>query len=280
MNCFTAPLTIGPRQITACIGSTRNPIDITFTPHFSIGEELVAGHPGAAGDAHHERDARAVDVGVHESHLGPVRRERHGEVDRDRRLADAALAGGHRDRVLHAGEDRRPSGACSCCVTFEVIATVTSPTPGDRGPDRLDGGGLQLVADRTGGRRQLDGEADIVPLDREVLDEIQRDDVPVEVGILDGPEGFEDVRLVQRSCASISKITAGRRDAGRAGDHALMCLRYDTTLSSVQNVHLPSDLFERVERAVDVLACVRAAEICARSRASPFGTTGNQSPLI
>ena len=43
-------------------------------------------------DAEHVRDRVAVDVGVENARLLPERRERRGEVRRERRLADAALA--------------------------------------------------------------------------------------------------------------------------------------------------------------------------------------------
>ena len=52
---------------------------------------------GLAFGAEHPRDAEAPDVGVEHADLVPVGSERGRKVDRDRRLADAALAGGDRD---------------------------------------------------------------------------------------------------------------------------------------------------------------------------------------
>jgi hypothetical protein len=52
----------------------------------------------------HDRDARAVDVGVHEADAVARRRERHREVRGDRRLPHAALSARHRDDVPHAGQ--------------------------------------------------------------------------------------------------------------------------------------------------------------------------------
>ena len=48
-------------------------------------------------DAQHARHRVAVDVGVDHAHLGAAQRQRGGQVRGQRRLADAALAGGDRD---------------------------------------------------------------------------------------------------------------------------------------------------------------------------------------
>ena len=57
---------------------------------------------GPLGDPEHPGLARAVDVGVEKPDLGALGREGEGEVDRDRRLPDAPLAGSDRDDVLDA----------------------------------------------------------------------------------------------------------------------------------------------------------------------------------
>src|SRR3712207_7216237 len=52
----------------------------------------------------------SVDVGVHDAHREAPLRQRGGQVDGDRRLADAALAGGdgvHAGQRARLGEDRK-----------------------------------------------------------------------------------------------------------------------------------------------------------------------------
>ena len=56
--------------------------------------------------AEHDRDVRAVDVAVDHRDPAAALAERDRQVDRDGRLADAALAGADRDDVLHAGHGR------------------------------------------------------------------------------------------------------------------------------------------------------------------------------
>ncbi len=85
-------ITIGPRQIAGWSRSIRKPRLISFTPCASSGMILLVDHRRRLVHAHHARDVRPVDVGVHQPDARARVRERDGEVDRDRRLADAALA--------------------------------------------------------------------------------------------------------------------------------------------------------------------------------------------
>src|SRR6185295_11910286 len=55
-----------------------------------------------SGDTEHHRDVRAGDVGIEQSDRRARLRERDSEVDTDRALADAALAGRDGDDVLDA----------------------------------------------------------------------------------------------------------------------------------------------------------------------------------
>ena len=65
--------------------------------------DLVVGAGlGLAFDAHHQRDVRAGDVAVEQADAGARLGEGHGQVDADRALADAALAGRDGDDVLDA----------------------------------------------------------------------------------------------------------------------------------------------------------------------------------
>ena len=54
-------------------------------------------------DAHHQRNARAVNVTIQQADLRAKMPQRTGEIDRDRGLADAALAAGHGDHAADAG---------------------------------------------------------------------------------------------------------------------------------------------------------------------------------
>ena len=75
--------------------------------------------------AHHHGKRRAVHVGVEDAHLCAHHRERVREVDRRGRLADAALARGHRDARADVLEPRRlpridaPRGRCGAEVDRE-----------------------------------------------------------------------------------------------------------------------------------------------------------------
>ena len=65
-------------------------------------DALAISHGGAV-DSHHEGHVGAVDVGVHQAGLVPSEARRHGQVHRNRGLADAALSGTDGNQVLHAG---------------------------------------------------------------------------------------------------------------------------------------------------------------------------------
>ena len=75
---------------------------------FGRQELAVVGGRSDGGQAHHERDGRAVDIGVDERDGVALGGERHGEVGRHGRLADAALAAGHGDGARRgAGAEQR-----------------------------------------------------------------------------------------------------------------------------------------------------------------------------
>ena len=56
------------------------------------------------GQAHHDRYARAVDIGVEQADPGASAGEADSEVHRDRGFADAALASAHADDVGDSGQ--------------------------------------------------------------------------------------------------------------------------------------------------------------------------------
>ena len=103
-NCCSARCSIGPRHTTGALPGVNMPIEMTFTPCADGGMIMFSTWVGRAVDAQHARHRVAVDVGVDHADLEAVGRHRRGQVDRHRRLADAALAG--RDRV-DAGERAR-----------------------------------------------------------------------------------------------------------------------------------------------------------------------------
>ena len=104
-SCSSAWVTIGPRQTMGVSRSIRKPIDMACRPWACIGSSVLpSARLGLAGDAQHLRLRRAVDVGVEHADAGALGRQRQRQVDRGGGLADAALAGGHGDDVLHAGD--------------------------------------------------------------------------------------------------------------------------------------------------------------------------------
>jgi len=153
------------------------------------GDDLVAGVdlPGALGVAHHLRDRRAVDVGVHDADRGSLSRQRRRQVGADGRLADAALAGRHRDDVLHAGQ----AGVVGAVRAPAHLGGELHVHPGDPGEPahrffhptnddllRRAGRGGQLDGDLRAITGQLDAGdhagADQVGLERRVLNFGQR----------------------------------------------------------------------------------------------------------
>ena len=111
-NCSSARCSIGPRHMTGSLSSRKKPIDISFSSlrdragrscgrrrPASGGSRACAGSSGRRRRRRESRRALAELV------------ERGGEVGRERRLADAALAARDRD---HAG--RRGRAGCPSCA--------------------------------------------------------------------------------------------------------------------------------------------------------------------
>ena len=73
-------------------------------------------------DPDHHRDARPVNVGVHQADAPSRRAHRERQVHRDRRFADAALAAGHREDVPHA---RDRAGDAMPGAIFGVLAACS-----------------------------------------------------------------------------------------------------------------------------------------------------------
>jgi hypothetical protein len=114
------------------------PIEITETPDGVGTAVLDASHlSGPSRDAEHRGDRVAVDVGVEDADRAASLGQREREVDRDRRLADAALAAGDREHLgqrtrlgerdllgrLAAAEVRLEPARCSAVIAPRVIST-------------------------------------------------------------------------------------------------------------------------------------------------------------
>ncbi len=131
----------------------------------------------------HPRDVRAVDVRVEQSNACAHVRDAGRKVHRDRRFADAALAGGDGDDVL----DVRQDGVLGVEPTVDTRREV----------DIVFGAG-QCIADITGecglGRRvwgtkrEVDADRLTLLVDIDAVDQTERDDVVTEVGVGDGPQ--------------------------------------------------------------------------------------------
>ena len=82
-----------PAPHTEPPSSRKNPIDMTLRSCATGGTIILSTDDRALLDAEHAGDRVAVDVGVDDADLEPAGAQREREVDRQRRLADAALAG-------------------------------------------------------------------------------------------------------------------------------------------------------------------------------------------
>ena len=112
---MSALWSIGPRQTTASSSLMKKPIDMTFRPCASSGRILRSAVDlrALAAEAEHARDRVAPDVGVEHADLLALGGQRGGEVDGQRGLADAALAGADADDVGDLRERAlgQPAGA-------------------------------------------------------------------------------------------------------------------------------------------------------------------------
>ncbi len=119
--------------------------------------------PGALGDAKHDALARPVDVGIQHTDPRPLTGQRQRQISRRGGLADAALAGRHRDDVLHIGQ--RPHLILRLVRTNHAvhlhIGTVDALAPFNGHRQHL----RPTAAKQPGGVAQLQLHADPVALD-------------------------------------------------------------------------------------------------------------------
>jgi hypothetical protein len=94
---------IGPRQITGWSSVTSNP-DAHHLHAMGRRHQALGGADSRfVVDAHHQRNARPVNIAIQQTDFRAEMRERAGEVHRAGGFADAALAAGDGDDALHAG---------------------------------------------------------------------------------------------------------------------------------------------------------------------------------
>jgi len=169
-------------------------------------------------DAEHAWHREAPDVGVDRRNPMPALCEGNREIGGDRRLPDATLARRDREHArTRIGEGIRPV-LVAPLLPFSLVG-VRVPTAvqlrGERSPllvghDRevdVDaahvGERRYRVGDPLGdlgpqgasGNGQGDGHADVITLDRDAPNHLEIDDRLVDLGVLDGPEGVENVGL-------------------------------------------------------------------------------------
>ena len=157
---------------------------------------------GVAGQAEHAGDREAVDVGVDNADRQALFGECDSEVGGYRRLADTALAGGHR---VDAGERVRfvEGNGARGAGPLELFAHLLALLGCHGAQFHVDGGdafnslyGLRGVADdgvleRTARDCQQNAHVDgAVVCDGEFVEHSQFDDAAADFGVYDAFEGF------------------------------------------------------------------------------------------
>ena len=217
-NCSSALCSIGPRQMTGWSSLAKKPIEMQRTPPAPVGgtsiESITAGgcwtpsmrgmekpHTSASITATFwPRWARATARLVVTDDLPTpplpdamsstrVCARRVGEGD----LAALGVAVGR--LAARGGATGRPAASparaarCSSVITPKERSTDATPMLGERAGDAA----LDLVAERAPGDGEGDLEGDRVAVDAHVADHVEVDDRAVELGILDGSKGGDDV---------------------------------------------------------------------------------------
>ena len=209
-------------------------------------DDHLVDHDRGMVDAEHPRDGEAPHVGVDHGDLAAPLGEGDRQVGRHRRLArprpcrrrsaapgsvnagsakgmvrpsawpwqpaDAGGAGGHR-----RGASRRSSARSSSVITPEVeVDTVLDAV--ERGRPRCSTRRLDLVAQRAAGHGEDDLQADRRTVHDDVTDHPELDDRAVQLGVLHGPEGLDDV-VGRDGHAPIVPGFAVETQSGRTGRH-------------------------------------------------------------
>ena len=111
-------------------------------------DELLLGADGQPlSDAHHQRDARPVNVAVHQAHLRSQSAQGAGEIDRNGGLADATLAAGDGHKPTDARDFvlLRPRVAACGRLTGRLLDLHKHVAHLGQRPERLLGRGFDLL---------------------------------------------------------------------------------------------------------------------------------------
>ena len=143
--------------------------------------------PGAFRQAEHDALAGSVDVRVEDAHPRTLAGQGQGQVGGGGGLADAALAGSHRDDVLHVAHhlDLR-----LCLVRLDHA--VDPDLGASDAVERLQGhlqGLRQAVSEQPGGVPQFQAHPHAVALDLHLAQAAGADGVLVQIGVLVLAEG-------------------------------------------------------------------------------------------
>ena len=177
---------------------------MTFRPCASSGMIFLRRRDlrALAAEPEHARDRVAPDVRVEHADLLALGLQRGGEVDGQRRLAHAALAGADAEDVgdLRQRALGQPAGAAErllqaglLLVAQDVEADVDAGDPVDGG-HRLRHAGLEMAFDRAAGGRQRDRDVHgTLLVDLDGTDHPELDDRSVELRIDDDLQRLEDL---------------------------------------------------------------------------------------
>ena len=126
-----------------------------------------------------------MDVGVEQADARAAARQGAGEIGGDRAFTDPALARTDADDVAHAGQDVAHAQALGHLGGDLDLGTGDAVDAQHRGTALR----FELLLHRAGAGGQHQFEARHAAVDREVADHVERDQVLLEVGVLDGGQG-------------------------------------------------------------------------------------------
>jgi len=183
---------MGPRQITGCRSSIkktdRHHLDaVRFNgQHTRLAIRtahclrLLRAHP------HHQRHRWTVYIGVEQTDLCTLTRERHCQVDSDGRFPHAALASGDGDDMADARDgDMFGNTATGSHLSGKLDAHPFTRDASDLF-ERFFTLALDLILERTGRSGQFHRKTHRIAVDDQVLDHPARYQITAEFRLLDG----------------------------------------------------------------------------------------------
>ena len=144
----------------------------------------ILGHRDLPLRAYHHRDARPVNVGVHQPDPPAQRVHRDREINRDGRFADAALAARHRNDMAHTGNRTLLPCARDLRRRRSLDFDLDRGCSGHR-RDGLFNFGRDRSDDLRLGRRRGKNNGDACVGDLDVLNHTEGHDVAAETRVLD-----------------------------------------------------------------------------------------------